>query len=145
MPGVKKVLFVCVENSCRSQMAEGFARHLGQVVLEAYSAGSKPSGKINPLAVEVMREAGMDIHNQRSKGFNELAVKKFDYTVTLGCQDICPFVPADKHIEWDIEDPKGKDIEFFRKARDRIREKVVELINLIQGVDDGEAPGPGRG
>ena len=128
---MKKVLFVCVENSCRSQMAEGFARSLGKGAIEAHSAGSRPSGKINPEAVRVMQEAGIDILSQQSKGFDRLPVKEFDYVITLGCQDACPFVPAKKHIDWDIEDPKGKDAEFFRKVRDDIADKVKELIKNV--------------
>ena len=128
---MKKVLFVCVENSSRSQMAEGFAQAFGQGAVEAYSAGSKPSGKVNPLAIEVMREAGIDISGNLSKGFKELPVNNFDYVVTLGCQDICPFFPADKHLEWQIDDPKDKNIEFFRKVRDDIGNKVKELIKSI--------------
>ena len=120
---MKTVLFVCVENSCRSQMAEGIVRHFGKGILEAYSAGSKPSGIINPGALEVMREFGIDISKQKSKGFSDLPIKIFDYVITLGCKDICPFVPADKHIEWEIDDPKGKDLDFFRKVRDEIKNK----------------------
>jgi glutathione/glutaredoxin type arsenate reductase len=129
---MKRVLFVCIENSCRSQIAEGFAQKLGKGIIEAYSAGSRPSGKINPTAVEVMREAAIDISGQYSKGFNDLPVKKFDYVITLGCQDVCPFVPADKHIDWQISDPKGKGIESFRKVRDEIKFKVGELIENIK-------------
>ncbi|MDD5155522.1 MAG: arsenate reductase ArsC [Candidatus Omnitrophica bacterium] len=129
MPQKKKVLFVCIENACRSQIAEGFANYLGKDILEAYSAGSKPSGKVNPYAIEVMREAGIDISGQSSKGFDELAVKEFDYVFTMGCRDVCPFLPADKHIEWNIEDPKGKDISFFRKIRDQIKTKIIDFIN----------------
>ncbi|MDD5120723.1 MAG: arsenate reductase ArsC [Candidatus Omnitrophica bacterium] len=128
---MKRVLFVCVENSCRSQIAEGIAKELGKKVIEAYSAGSKPSGIINPMAIEVMREAGIDISNNASKGFDALAVNKFDYVITLGCQDTCPFFPADKHIEWKIDDPKGKDIHFFRKTRDSISDHVKRLIKDI--------------
>jgi arsenate reductase len=112
-------------------MAEGFARAFGNGKIEAYSAGSKPSGKVNPLAIEVMREAGVDISGNLSRGFNALPVRNFDYVVTLGCQDICPFLPADKHIEWQIEDPKNKNIEFFRQVRDEISCKVTELIKNI--------------
>jgi len=126
-----KVLFVCIENSCRSQIAEGFARHFGKDILEPYSAGSKPSGLVNPFAIKVMEEVGIDISQQVSKGFNELPVKYFDYTVTLGCGDVCPFVPADIHIEWKIEDPKGKNMEFFRIARDQIAKKVADLIKEL--------------
>ena len=128
---IKKVLFVCVENSCRSQMAEGWARHLGRKEVEAYSAGSKPSGTVNPDAVKVMAEAGVDISAQSSKGFPGLPVKEFDYVVTIGCGDVCPFVPAKKHIEWQIEDPKGKDIGYFRKTRDSIKLEVIGLIKAL--------------
>jgi protein-tyrosine-phosphatase len=129
---MKKVLFVCVENSCRSQMAEGFARIIGKGVIEAYSAGSRPSGKVNPLAIEVMKEAGIDISMNKSKCFNDIKGIKFDYVVTLGCGDTCPFVSADKHIHWDIQDPKRKDIEFFRITRDETAKKITDLVNGIK-------------
>jgi arsenate reductase len=129
---MKKILFVCVENSCRSQIAEGFARNLGEGIVEAYSAGSRPSGKINPEAIKVMRESGIDISSQKSKGFDRLPVKEFDYVITLGCQDACPFVPAKQHVDWGVADPKGKDIEFFRKVRDNIADKVKELIKNVE-------------
>ena len=128
---MKKVLFVCVENSCRSQIAEGFSRAFGEGIMEAYSAGSKPSGKVNSLAIEVMREVGIDISNNISKSFSELAVSNFDYVITMGCQDVCPIIPARKHIEWQIDDPKGKDMDFFRKVRDDISYKVGELIKNV--------------
>ena len=129
---MKKALFVCVENSCRSQMAEGFAKVFGKGIMEAYSAGSKPSGKINPLAIEVMQEIGIDISNQKSKGFEALPIKNFDYVITLGCQDICPFVPAKEHIEWQIPDPKDKNIDDFRRIRDKIKERIEEFIKNIK-------------
>ncbi|MDD5408737.1 MAG: arsenate reductase ArsC [Candidatus Omnitrophica bacterium] len=128
---MKKVLFVCIENSCRSQMAEGFANALGALKLESYSAGSRPGGKVNSDAIKVMQEIGIDISAAKSKGFNDLSVKEFDYVVTMGCKDICPFVPAKEHIDWQIEDPKGKGEEFFRKIRDMIKEKVESLIREI--------------
>ena len=109
----KKILFVCVENSCRSQMAEGIARHLGKGILEVYSAGSKPKSEVDPNAIKVMQEIGIDISSYKSKGFNEVPIRNFDYVITLGCKDVCPFFPAEKHIEWNIDDPKGKDIDFF--------------------------------
>ena len=129
---MKTVLFVCVENSCRSQMAEGFARNLGEGIIESYSAGSRPSGKINPEAIRVMRELGIDISSRRSKGFDQLSVKEFDFVITLGCQDTCPFVPAKQHIDWSIDDPKGKDVEFFRQVRDTIAKKAGELIRMCK-------------
>jgi arsenate reductase len=128
---MKKILFVCIENSCRSQMAEGFARKFAQGKIEAFSAGSKPSGKVNETAIEVMKEAGIDIAQQRSKGFDELPEKAFDYVVTMGCGDVCPFVPAKKRTEWDIPDPKGKALEVFRETRDIIKNKVLELIENL--------------
>lgn len=125
---IKRVLFVCVENSCRSQMAEGFARVLGKNILEAYSAGSKASGSVNPVAVKVMKEAGIDISRQRSKGFDDLQKKNFDYVITMGCGEVCPFFPAGQQIDWHIDDPRGKDIDAFRSTRDNIKEKVADFI-----------------
>ena len=125
---MKTVLFVCVENSCRSQMDEGLLRQMAVDRFQAYSAGSRPSGQVNPVAVEVMKEAGIDISRQASKGFDDLSVKKFDYVVTLGCKDRCPFVPAAQHIDWTIDDPKGKGIESFRRTRDQIRQNIRSLI-----------------
>ncbi|MFA5157369.1 MAG: arsenate reductase ArsC [Candidatus Omnitrophota bacterium] len=133
--GKKKILFVCIENSCRSQIAEGFGRYFGKDVLEPYSAGSRPSGEINPTAVAVMAEIGIDISHQQSKGFADLAVKDFDYAITLGCKDTCPFVPADRHIEWQIEDPKGKDIEFFRRTRDQLKTKIIDFIESLKAAE----------
>lgn len=127
----KKVLFVCVENSCRSQMAEAFAVFYGASSIEAYSAGSNPSGKINSDAIKVMQEEGIDISANRSKSFKDLPEKEFDYIVTLGCQDVCPYFPARKSVEWDIEDPKGKSLYFFRQIREKIRAKVKGLIRAI--------------
>ena len=127
-----KVLFVCVENSCRSQMAEGLANNFYKRVISAYSAGSRPSGKVNPDAVEVMKEIGIDILKQSSKGFGDLPVKDFDYVITLGCKDICPFFPAKAFREWDIPDPKGKDIKIFIKTRDLIKEEIEKLVKEIK-------------
>lgn len=128
---MKKILFVCVENSCRSQMAEGFAKKLGEGKVQAFSAGSKPSGKVNPLAIAVMQEKGIDISKNLSKGFFDLPERDFDFVITLGCSDTCPFFPAQQHIEWKIDDPKGKDIDFFRKVRDNIEEKVKEFLDNL--------------
>lgn len=127
-----KILFVCVENSCRSQMAEGFARKYGGDRVEVYSAGSKPSGTVNPDAVKVMSEIGIDISGQKTKGFMELPYKAFDYIVTMGCQDTCPYFPAKERIDWQIDDPKGKSPEAFRRIRDEIGEMVKALINNLK-------------
>jgi glutathione/glutaredoxin type arsenate reductase len=128
---MKKVLFVCVKNSCRSQMAEGFAKVLGKGKIESYSAGSRPSGKVNPDAIKIMQEAGIDISGAQPKGFGDLGAKEFNYVVTLGCQDTCPFFPAEKHIDWQINDPEGEGEEFFRKTRDLIKEKVEQLMREV--------------
>ena len=125
----KTAIFVCVENSCRSQMAEGLMNFLGKDIFEAYSAGSKPSGKINPLAIEVMKEIGISISKNKTKSFNDLPVEYFDYTISLGCNDTCPFIAAKKHIEWNIPDPKNKSRDFFRKTRDLIKKKIQKLID----------------
>lgn len=124
----KRILFVCVENSARSQMAEAFARSYGEGKIEAYSAGSRPGKQVYPLAIEVMKEVGMDISQQKPKGFDSLPQEGFDLVVTMGCGDVCPIVPAESHIVWEIEDPKNKGIEFFRKIRDRIQANVRTLL-----------------
>lgn len=100
-----RMLFVCVENSCRSQMAEGFARFYGKGRIETFSAGSRPSGRVNETAIEVMKDVGIDISSQVSKGFDALPRKEFDVVVTMGCGDECPFVPAKRRIDWQIRDP----------------------------------------
>ncbi len=135
---MKTVLFVCIQNSCRSQMAEGFARKLGGGVIEAYSAGSKPSGQVNPDAAAVMQEKGIDITAQRSKGFDDLPIKRVDYLVTMGCHDVCPIYPAINQLDWNLDDPAGKSIEEFRRVRDEIELKVVELIDSAKS---GKGPG----
>ena len=125
------ILFVCIENSCRSQMAEGFARALGGDKIEAFSAGSRPSGMVNPEAIAVMNEIGIDVSQQNSKGFKDLPRQDFDYVVTMGCQDVCPFFPAKQELAWDIPDPKGRGPEVFREVRDRIKKQVIELLKNI--------------
>lgn len=127
-----RVLFVCVENSCRSQMAEGFARKLGAETLEAFSAGSKPSGRVNPRAVEFMREKGIDLDSQASKGLSDLPATRWDYVVTMGCGDACPHLPADKRLDWALPDPKDLPPDEFRKVRDLIEAKIQELIAEVR-------------
>jgi protein-tyrosine-phosphatase len=124
-----KVLFVCVENSCRSQIAEAFARKLGAGLLEPFSAGSKPSGKVNLTAVDVMRERGYDLTTQKSKAILDLPARRWDYLVTMGCGDACPFVPAKKRLDWMIPDPKAMPKHEFHKVCDTIEAKVQELID----------------
>jgi arsenate reductase len=128
---IEKILFVCAENSCRSQMAEGFAKKSGQGKIEAFSVGSNPYGQVEKMAIKVMEEKGIDISDQKSKGFGDLEKKDFDYVITLGCEDVCPFVPARQRIEWDVPDPKEKSIEGFRKTRDEIERRVRKFVESL--------------
>jgi protein-tyrosine-phosphatase len=111
-------------------MAEGWARKL-LPDWQAFSAGSKPRGSVDPNAIAVMQEVGIDISGQSSKGFDDVVVKELDYVVTMGCKDGCPFVPAKQTFGWDIADPVGKDLDFYRKMRDLIRDKVKDLPNQV--------------
>src|SRR5437879_1048850 len=114
VPPRKRLLFVCVENSNRSQMAEAFARMHGGERVEAYSAGSRPSGRVNPQAVEFMREVGYDLTRHTSKGLDALPAGAYDVAVTMGCGDSCPLVQARARVDWDIPDPKNLPAEEFR-------------------------------
>jgi arsenate reductase (thioredoxin) len=125
---LRRVLFVCVENSCRSQIAEGFARSMGAGVLEAFSAGSKPSGQVNPRAAAFMKEAGIDLSAHASKGLKDVPSEGWDYVVTMGCGDACPFVASRQRVDWGIPDPKNLPDDEFRKIRDLIRAKVAALV-----------------
>src|SRR5262249_41243522 len=128
---VKTVLFVCVENSNRSQMAEAFARIHGAGRVEAHSAGSRPSGRVNPKAVEAMREVGYDLTTHTSKGLEGFNGQEFDAAVTMGCGDECPLVLARRRLDWQIPDPKEMPPEQFREVRDLIEAKVKELIATL--------------
>jgi arsenate reductase (thioredoxin) len=128
----KKLLFVCVENSNRSQMAEAFAKIVGGEKVESFSAGSKPSGKINPKAVDAMAEIGYDLSTHSSKSLQEVQpFAPFDAVVTMGCGDACPWMPAKKFIDWDIPDPREMPPQEFNKVRDSIRSKVEELVSSL--------------
>ena len=127
----KSWLFVCVENSNRSQMAEAFARIHGGDKVEAYSAGSRPSGKINPKAIRTMKEIGYDLSKHRSKSLSEIPDIEFDFVATMGCGDECPFVRAKRREDWDIPDPKDMPPEEFRAVRDLIETRVNAAINEI--------------
>ncbi len=126
---MKRVLFVCVENSNRSQMAEAFARLHGGV--EAFSAGSRPSGRVNPKAVEAMKELGYDLTTHASKGLDDFNGQTFDAAVTMGCGDECPLVQAKRRVEWQIPDPRDMTPEQFRGVRDLIAAKVKELLAAL--------------
>jgi arsenate reductase len=125
---LKRVLFVCVENSCRSQMAEAFARMHGAGMVEPYSAGSKPSGQVHPKAVESMRELGYDFSRHSSKSLSHISAVEFDVVVTMGCDDACPNIRAKQREDWNIPDPKALPTEEFRKVRELIEEKVKTLL-----------------
>jgi len=128
MHGKRRVIFVCVENSNRSQMAEAFARIHGGDRVAAFSAGSCPSGRVNPKAVEAMKEVGYDLTTHHSKGLDEFNGKEFDAAVTMGCGDECPLVVARKRMDWQIPDPKELPLEKFKEVRDLIERKVKELL-----------------
>jgi arsenate reductase len=129
----RKLLFVCIENSNRSQMSEAFARLLGGESVEAYSAGSKPSGIVNPKAISAMQELGYDLAKHDSKSLEQVkAFAPFDVVVTMGCGDACPWMPAAKFIDWQIPDPKNMDKAAFNNVRDLIKSKVKELLETLQ-------------
>ena len=127
-----KVLFACIENSCRSQIAEGFAHIHGSNTLMPFSAGSKASGELNNKAVIAMKEIGYDLTQHKSKGLEGFTDSKFDYLITLGCKDECPNIDTKLRKEWDIPDPKNMNLEDFFKVRDLIEKKVLSLIDEIE-------------
>ncbi|MBK7183988.1 MAG: arsenate reductase ArsC [Bacteroidetes bacterium] len=125
---MKKILFVCVENSNRSQMAEAFAKIHGKGKVEVYSSGSRPSGIINPKAIAAMKEVGYDLTQHDSKSLDEIPKVKYDYAITMGCGDECPFVIADHRDDWKLEDPKHMEPDQFNEVRDEIERRVLDLI-----------------
>lgn len=127
-----KIVFVCVENARRSQIAEAFAEIHGYGKLELYSAGSRPSSTIDPIVIEVMKERGIDLSNKRPKSITDLPLTQMDYVVSMGCEETCPAIPAKHIIEWEIPDPKGKPIEIVRQVRDLIGDKVSSLLKEIE-------------
>ena len=127
VPARKRVLFVCIENSNRSQMAEAFARLHGGAGVEALSAGSKPSGRINPKAIRFMAELGCDLATHASKSLADVA-GEFDAVVTMGCGDDCPWVPAKRREDWALPDPRDMDDDGYRAVRDEISRRVQSLL-----------------
>ena len=128
-----RVLFVCIENSCRSQMAEAFAHLYANDSIQAYSAGSRPSGKLEPKAIAVMAELGYNLGSHSSKSLRDIPQIKYDFVITMGCGDECPFIPAEVHEDWDILDPKPLPLEQFRQIRDQIGDRVKDLAARIEG------------
>jgi arsenate reductase (thioredoxin) len=128
MTDTPTVLFVCVHNAGRSQMAAGWLRHLAGDRVQVLSAGSAPAGTINPVAVEAMAEVGIDIAAQQPKLLSDAAVQESDVVVTMGCGDACPFYPGKRYEDWKLDDPAGQGIESVRPIRDEIRRRVEDLI-----------------
>ena len=131
------VVFVCVANSCRSQIAEAVAKSVAGPSWEVWSAGSHPSGRVHPVAIEAMKELGLNLSGHRSKGLAELPPREWDYVVTMGCGDACPAVRARHRIDWDIPDPVGLPMEDVRRIRDDLRQRVGKLLGA-SGVEDRE-------
>lgn len=126
-----RLLFVCVENACRSQIAEGFARRYGGARVEAFSAGSKPRGQVDATAIAVMREKGIDISAHGSKGLADLPPRIWDAIVTMGCGDACPHLPARRRFDWQIPNPAAQPLEGYRKIRDEIERHVTALLDQL--------------
>ena len=125
------VLFVCVHNAGRSQMAAGFLRELGKDRVEVLSAGSAPKGSINPVAVEAMAEIGIDIANNSPKVLTPEAVQASDVVITMGCGDVCPFYPGKRYEDWVLDDPAGQGIESVRIIRDEIKGRIEVLLREL--------------
>lgn len=134
-----RLLFVCVENSNRSQMAEAFARRLGGDHVDARSAGSRPSGEINPRATAIMAERGIDLTTQHSKSLDRIGSEPFDAVVTMGCGDACPWIAAARREDWALPDPKLLDDAGFRSVRDEIERRVAGLLRELNATAQGSA------
>lgn len=126
-----KVAFICVHNSCRSQMAEGWAKKLGSDILEVYSAGTEEYPQVKPKAVQVMEEAGISMEGHKPKLLTDIP-RQIDILITMGCGVVCPFVPNKHEEDWGLDDPSGGPVEGFRETRDIIKEKVEDLIQRIK-------------
>ena len=128
MPGI---LFLCIHNAGRSQMAAAFARDLSGGRVDILSGGSEPADSVNPVAVEVMAEIGMDISQFVPQKFNDELLNAVDVVVTMGCGDTCPYIPGKRYIDWPLDDPKGRPIEEVRRIRDEIRDRVADLLTQL--------------
>ena len=129
--GRPSVLFVCVHNAGRSQMAAGFLRHLSQGGVEVRSAGSLPADQINPAAVEAMLELGIDLREERPKVLTTEAVQASDVVITMGCGDVCPIFPGKRYEDWALEDPAGQGVDAVRPIRDEIRGRILSLLEEL--------------
>ena len=133
--GHPTVLFVCVHNAGRSQMAAGFLQRLAGDRVEVLSAGSVPASEVNPAAVAAMAEVGIDLQGARPKLLEASTVRRADVVVTMGCGDACPIFPGKRYLDWDLEDPAGKDVDTVRRIRDEIRGRVSQLVAELLGKD----------
>lgn len=138
MPGI---LFLCIHNAGRSQMAAGFARSMGGDDVHIYSGGSEPAEHVNPVAIEAMREVGIDIAGYVPQKFTEELLHAVDVVVTMGCGDTCPYVPGKRYIDWSLDDPRGQSIDVVRRVRDEIRTRVADLLAEFGAFPTVE-PGP---
>lgn len=129
--GKPTVLFVCVHNAGRSQMAAGYLRHLSKGKVEVLSAGSAPKDSINPIAIAVMAEEGIDIASEQPKVLTTDAVLSSDVVITMGCGDACPFYPGKRYEDWVLEDPAGQSLEKVREIRDQIKVRVIQLLSEL--------------
>jgi arsenate reductase len=127
------VLFVCVHNAGRSQMAAGYLQDLAEDRIEVLSAGSEPAERINPVAVQAMREDGIDITAARPKALTTEAVQDSDVVITMGCGDACPFFPGKRYEDWKLDDPAGQGIDAVRPIRDEVKRRVQALVSDLLG------------
>jgi len=133
-PSKPSVLFVCVHNAGRSQMAAAYVAHLSDGAVEVRSAGSEPADQVNPAAVEAMAEEGIDITAETPKILTTETVKASDVVITMGCGDTCPIFPGKRYEDWELEDPAGKGVESVRRIRDSIKARVLELLASLDVV-----------
>lgn len=135
-PNKPSILFVCVHNAGRSQIAAGFAQFLSDGKVEVLSAGSAPKDSINPVAVEVMLELGIDISQNTPKVLTADAVKESDVVITMGCGDVCPIYPGKRYEDWELKDPAGQDLQTVREIRDDIKDRVSQLLSELLNLAD---------
>lgn len=131
--GKPAVLFLCVHNAGRSQMAAGWLRHIAGDSIDVYSGGSNPGAAINPTAIEAMAEVGVDISRNMPQPWTDDMLRAVDVVVTMGCGDECPYIPGKKYLDWELTDPAGQPLEVVREVRDDIRSRVDELVADLTG------------
>ena len=133
--GAPEVLFVCVHNAGRSQIAAGLLKRMVRERIDVRTAGSEPADRINPAVVEAMAEVGVDLSEEFPKPLTEKAVRAADVVITMGCGDACPIYPGKRYEDWELEDPAGKDLDTVRRIRDQIGERVKALVDELVGSD----------